>query len=124
MANLEQNLSLITMISADDMSAAQYRFVSIDADGKVALTGAGLKADGVNQEAPVVDEATVVAISGISFLEVGAGGVTAGDDVASDATGKVVAGVTDDSINGVAVATAAAGELVAVLLGFGGVVPA
>lgn len=116
MANLEQVLELITLISADDMSAAQYRFVVVNSSGKAELAGAGAEVDGVNQEDPEADEATVIATAGISFVEVGTGGVTAGTKVASDANGKAVAMASGYAAAGTAMATASEGELVAVLL--------
>jgi hypothetical protein len=116
MANLEQVLELITMLAAEDMSAAQYRFVTVNSSGNAALASAGGEVEGVNQEAPASGEATVIAVAGISFVEVGTGGITAGAKVASDASGKAVAVGSGAAAVGKAMSTASAGELVAVLL--------
>ena len=69
---------------------------------------------GVLQNKPqVVDMAATVAIAGISLVEVGVGGVTAGAAVSSDAVGRAVVGGTG-SVIGQAIFGGAVGELVPV----------
>ena len=120
MANLAKILQKITLVAAADLSSAQYRFITVDANGKAALAGNGVLADGVVQNAPEAGKGAVIAVLGISFVEVGTGGVTAGNEVASDANGKVVVAASGDSISGVAMATVAAGGLAAILIKYKG----
>lgn len=100
-----------TYIAGEDLSAAQYLFVTDDGD-EVTVTGAGLAATGVLFNAPVEDDAATVVRGGDPNVWVGTGGVTVGDIVASDANGAAVVATTGDIALGKARATAAAGGLV------------
>lgn len=100
-----------TYIAGEDLSAAQYTFVTDDGD-EVVQTGAGLAATGVLFNAPVENDAATVVRGGDPNVWVGTGGVTVGGEIASDANGKAVAAVSTDVVLGKARATAAAGGLV------------
>jgi hypothetical protein len=114
-----------TQVANADL-ADRYRFVTINSSGKIAQVGtAGAKAAGVLQSPALADKAAEVMVSGVSKVEAGAA-IAAQGNVTSDATGRAIAASTaTHSINGVALETAAAaGEVIAVLIGYGGVVPA
>lgn len=108
-----------TYIAGEDLSSAQYTFVTDDGTD-VTQTGAGLAATGVLFNAPVSGDAATVVRGGDPNVWVGTGGVTAGDEVASDANGKAVVAVADDVVLGIAREDAAADGLVQIqFLGLG-----
>lgn len=95
MAYTESNTS-ISLRAGADLTEAQFRFVSLDADGRIVLTGAGETAVGVLQNDPDLDQAGEVSINGMVKV-VSAGVITAGDPVAAAADGLLaVAGETDE----------------------------
>lgn len=107
-----------------------FRFVSVDSSGEVdysAATGkntaSALATVGVLQDDPIVGEAASIMVTGVSKVEAGTGGVTAGQLVVTvDATtvaGRItdVTDSGDDQITvGIALETFSAGEFGAVLL--------
>lgn len=99
----------------------RYRFVTLTDAGTVAQAGtAGAKALGVLQSPAESGEAAEVMITGVSKVEAGAA-ITKAGPVSTDAQGRVIAAAEGHTINGVALETAgAAGEVIAVLLGYGG----
>lgn len=101
-----------TFVAGADLSTKQYLFV-VSANGKTVNTvgTAGAAADGVLWNAPVSGDAATVVRGGEVNVYVGTGGLTAGQDVASDATGKAVAATTGQTIVGKARETVAAGGL-------------
>lgn len=108
--------------SADPNSGKQYRFVKVTGAVQCGLADqtANEKVVGVMQNKPqkAGDPATV-AIAGISFVQVGTGGLTAGNQVkpASDGTGIAATAGTDDGVTvGIAITTASAGQLASVLI--------
>lgn len=117
----ENNLNCVSIAASGDMSTTgQYRFVTVGASGRIAVTGAGQAADGVLQDKPAAaGRPGSVAISGISKILVGAGGVTAGDDVASGANGVAVTATTGDVVNAKALETASNGTIASFLLTVG-----
>jgi hypothetical protein len=93
-----------------------FRFVKITGGGTVGLAAGGDDAVGVVQNKPQgVDHAATVAIRGVSNVVVGAGGITAGAEVESDANGQAVAQTAGASL-GVAIEDGAEGEIAPVLL--------
>ena len=113
MAYNESNIS-VSLNAAADLTAAQYKFVSIDSNGAIALTGDGEHADGVLMSAPNTGEAGTVTISGIAKVECG-GEVTAGGDVASDANGAAGNAGSGDAVLGTALETGASGRVISIL---------
>jgi hypothetical protein len=113
----EQTLRTIGLPASADLSASQFCFVVVNANGQLALPAAGGDAEGILQDKPngagVVGE---VGILGVSKLVVGAAGVTGGDLLASDANGKAVTAVTGNKILGRALATGAAGVIIPALI--------
>lgn len=120
MAYQESKRSL-TFEAGQDLSAKQFFFVTVAADGQVDPTGDGLFADGVLQNDPdAAGKAAEVAVGEVIKVQCGAA-VTAGDDVAADANGAAVTAATGDIIMGKALeAASGAGSQIAVLFGYRG----
>jgi len=108
-----------------DLSADQFKFVLVASDGQVDLnTTANGRVTGVLLNNPAAaGRAAEVAVSGRVKVKTGAGGLTAGQLVASTNAGLAVlaAGATTHVL-GRALTTAAAGELVEMQLEYLGVV--
>ena len=104
----------VTHEAGVDLSAKQYFFVSMSADGQVDPTGDGVIAYGVLQNNPAAaGRAAEIAISG--DVQVSAGGtVAAGAPVASDAAGECVTAASGDIILGTAVTGGADGEIITI----------
>lgn len=99
--------------AAGDNSADQYTFFKRGAGDTVVQSDAGEAAVGVLWNDPAVAGRTAVVITGGEpNVYVGAGGVTVGDEIASDANGKAVTAVSTDVVVGIARNTVAAGGLV------------
>lgn len=100
-----------------DLSALQYTFVGLNADGEVvAPSAAGVLAVGILQNAPLAGEAANVAHGGESKCVFGAT-VANGASVATNATGRaVVATGIGTYINGIVSLGAADGEIGSVVL--------
>jgi hypothetical protein len=113
----EQTLRTIGAAASADLSASQFCFVVVNANGQLALPSAGGDAEGILQDKPngagVYGE---VGILGVSKLVVGAAGVTVGDLLASDVNGKAVTATTGNKILGRALATGAAGVIIPALI--------
>jgi hypothetical protein len=113
----EQTLRTIGAPASADLSASQFCFVAVNANGQLALPSAGGDAEGILQDKPngagVYGE---VGILGVSKLVVGAAGVTAGDLLATDVNGKAVTATTGNKILGRALATGAAGVIIPALI--------
>jgi len=106
---------LVTLEAGADLSAKQFFFVSVSADGQVDPTGDGAHADGVLQNDPAAaGRAAVVAVGGIVKVSCG-GTVTRGGPVASDASGEAVNAASGDVILGTALETGADGGVIAML---------
>lgn len=119
----EQITRLTTMVAGQDLSAKQFRFVSLAADGQVDPTGYGLESEGILQNDPDAagKAASVATIEGdISMAEAG-GVVRTGRDVMSDSVGRIIEANAGGRVQGVAMQTAAAaGEIISVMLKKGG----
>jgi len=106
----------VTLVSGDNYAAKQFFFVSMSSDGKVDPTGDGAAAIGVLLNDPAADgRAAEVCIGGITRVECGTAGVTAGDAVASDSAGNAVTAATGDVILGTALETGADGEVISII---------
>ncbi len=110
----EQTLRTIGVPASADLSASQFCFVVVNANGQLALPSAGGDAEGILQDKP--NAAGQAAEVGVSKVVVGTGGVTAGDLLATDANGKAVTAATGNKILGRALATGAAGTLIPALI--------
>lgn len=113
----EQNLTLLTMEAGQDLSAKQYYFVTVAADGQIDPTGDGAEADGVLQNAPsAAGYAATVAVAGISQVVAGAA-ITRGASIASGSAGKAKTATSGNRVLGKAMDAAAAdGDIIRVLL--------
>ena len=118
MATME-NVRTITKEAGADLSAGQFKFVEIAADGQVDLVGsAGGSGIGVLLNKPnAAGVAATIAVDGVVKVIAGTGGLTAGDKVQSDAAGAGITAAASDHVLARAMTTAAAGELAEVLLG-------
>ena len=96
-----------TLIASSDFSASQYYAGIIDTNGQCALAGAGVNADGIMQDKPVIGRSGALVSGGYSKAVAGAA-VTAGSPVMTDATGRFVPATAGNFIIGKA-ATAASG---------------
>lgn len=130
----EINQLTISLPNTVDLSNSQFCAVAVDANGNAVLPAAGGIAIGVLQNNPKANQTASVRVAGISYL-VASAAITAGSPIAVDATGKAKAvtaetantttGVTTGSaVFGVALdTTAAAGDILTVLIGGRGAVP-
>lgn len=80
---------MITLEAAADLSTHQYKFVTVDANGRAALCGDNGNCVGILQNKPdaLGKPATVMIPGGVSKF-VGSGNLVPGTIIASDAAGK------------------------------------
>lgn len=107
----------ISLKAGADLSAAQFKAVSVDANGEAVVAGAGDFAVGVLQNNPGLGELATVQIAGISKMKADAA-VAAGARIASSADGEAATSTvaTDNSIGIALAAAAGAGEIIPVLV--------
>lgn len=99
-----------SMIAGADLSAKQWTFVKMNTTDRTVISATdGQAAFGVLINDPESGGAATVVTYGRVIVEVGTGGLTAGDNVASDANGEAITAATGDVIVGVALEDAAAG---------------
>jgi hypothetical protein len=99
-----------SMIAGADLSAKQFTFVKMNTnDRTVVSAGNGDAAFGVLINDPESGQAATVVTAGRVIVEVGTGGLTAGDEVGVDANGEAVSAAATDIIVGICVDGAAAG---------------
>lgn len=111
----EVPLGQITLVAASSLATKQYYFVKIDSNGQAALAGAGESAIGVLQNKPAANEAATVVPLGLTKVVAG-GSLTAGNNVAADASGKAVAAAGSAAVLGVALDGASSGDVVTIAL--------
>lgn len=80
-----------TLEASTDLSAFQYRFVTVDTDGNAALAGDGAPVIGVLQNKPTEGQAASIHGTGISKVKAAGSTVAKGDLVASSSVGYAVA---------------------------------
>ena len=103
----EQSRNSRTFVAGEDLSTAQFKFVTLEADGQVDLAeGAAGVAVAVLVDGPVIVEA--------------GGTVTNGGAVATDATGRAVDATTGDIIMGYAMEAGAVNQKIQIELIQGG----
>ena len=122
---LMEMVKAISFEAGGDLSADQWKFVTVAADGQVDVTtGAGSLPTGVLLNNPdAAGRAAEVAVGGVVKVEASAA-IAAGADVAVTAAGLAATASTGNSIVGQCLKGAgAAGELAEVLMGFRGVAP-
>lgn len=112
---LQEKINPLTVEASADLSASQFRFVSVDSSGQLAVTGAGALTLGVLQDKPAAAgrASEVGLLNGSGRLKVTAGGtVAAGDKVMSDATGRAIVATLANHVNGMALKAAVVGDLI------------
>lgn len=112
----EEKLESISMEAGSDLSAAQYLFVDLAADGQIDVVSTkGAKALGILQDKPAATgRAGCVGIGGISKVECG-GTIAAGAEVISDDDGAALAkDAVSQFVMGTALQGGAAGEIIAI----------
>lgn len=111
----------LTLETAADLSASKFRAVKLDNTGKVVvITAITDRPVGILQDAPAAaSRAAEIMVDGVSLMEAGSGGVTAGDAIMFDNTGKGITCTVGTSTTqyqiGQALSTAASGALFSVL---------
>ena len=91
-----------TFVAGEDLSSAQFKFVTLEADSQVDLAdSAGENCVGVLLVEGGADRAVTVVMTGSVMVEAG-GTVTAGGAVATDASGRAVDATTGDIVMGYA----------------------
>lgn len=109
-----ENVQSRTYIS--NAALPQFAFVTLGANGKVSLTGAGLRGDAVAfTEATVADQAITGVYDGRAMLKAG-GTIARGGAVASNAAGLAVAATTGNIILGYALEAAVINQIMTVEL--------
>ena len=109
-----------TFIAGEDLSSAQFKFVTLEADGQVDLAdAAGERAIGVLLNEPTAGKAATVAMTGKVMAETGAS-VTAGDALQTDANGDAITAASGDYVMGYALEDAVDGQVFAIELIQGG----
>lgn len=99
-----------SLIAAADLTTKQYYAVKVDSNGKAALAGAGENAIGILQDNPNTGEIGNVMVLGESKAIYG-GAVTAGQNLAADASGKLVTAGGSDAVLAVAKESGVADEI-------------
>ena len=110
-----------TFEAGEDLSAAQFHFVTLEADGQVDLAdAAGENAIGVLLNAPAaVGRAATVCVSGKVMVEAGAA-VTAGDALQTNAAGEAITAASGDYVLGYALEDGVDGQIIAMEMIQGG----
>jgi hypothetical protein len=107
----------ITLVAgADFRTTGINRFCVVGTDGKAEIAGANARAIGVIYDNPPEDEACTVAVAGVVQIEVGSGGLTAGDIVQCAANGLVVTQSSTNPRLGIAMESAVQGDIASVFL--------
>lgn len=100
-----------SMVAGADLSALQFTFVKMNTtDSTVIAAGNGEAAFGVLINDPTSGQAATVVTHGRVMIEVGTGGLTAGDLIGVDANGEAVTAASPDIVVGQCIVGAAAGE--------------
>jgi hypothetical protein len=113
----ENHLQCVTLPASADLSAAQFKVVTVNASGQAAVANATALAVGVLQNKPTAaGQAATVAFGGVTKVTAGAA-ITAGARVTADANGNAIAAATaGDAVLGVALTGAASGDVFPVLI--------
>jgi hypothetical protein len=112
---IQEAVTSVTLIAAADLRTHQFKWVTVNSSGLVALTGDDAAADGVLLNAPNAGEAATVQIGGITKVKCG-GVVTRGGLVASGAAGVAKNADTNALTMGRALETGASGRVISILL--------
>lgn len=108
-----------TIPASGDLKANQFLFHKIDANGELALAGAGALAFSLQNKPDAQGDGGVIRILGITEYIAGAG-VTAGDLIASNASGKGITAITTNRVLGIALGDLATDERGSLLIVYAG----
>ena len=109
-----------TFVAGEDLSTAQFKFVTLESDGQVDLAdSAGENCIGVLIVEGEAGRAVTVVMTGSVMVEAG-GAVTNGGAVATDATGRAVDATSGDIIMGYAREAGVANQVIEIELIQGG----
>jgi len=109
-----------TFIAGEDLSAAQFKFVTLESDGQVDLAdSAGENCIGVCLVGAAAGAAVTVAISGKVMVEAG-GTIAAGAAVQTDGNGDALTAASGDYVMGYALEAGVDGQIIAIELIQGG----
>lgn len=109
-----------TFIAGEDLSAAQFKFVTLESDGQVDLAdSAGENCIGVCLVGGAAGAAVTVAISGKVMVEAG-GTIAAGAAVQTDGNGDALTAASGDYVMGYALEAGVDGQIIAIELIQGG----
>ena len=113
-----------TFIAGEDLSSAQFKFVTLESDGQVDLAdAAGENAIGVCLVGGTAGKAVTVAVSGKVMVTSG-GTIAAGAQIQTDSSGDALTAATGDVVLGYALESAVDGQIFAIELIQGGNVAA
>lgn len=109
-----------TFIAGEDLSSAQFKFVTLESDGQVDLAdSAGENAIGVCIVGGTAGAAVTVVISGSVMVEAG-GTIAAGAAIQTGADGTALAAASGDVVLGYAREAAVDGQIIEIELIQGG----
>lgn len=109
-----------TLVAGEDLSAAQFKFVTLESDGQADLAdSAGETCYGVLLNQPIAGKAATVCVAGKVMVEAG-GTIAAGANVATAADGTAVTATTGAIIMGQAYEAGVDGQIIAIELIQGG----
>ena len=109
-----------TFIAGEDLSAAQFKFVTLESDGQVDLAdAAGENCIGVCLVGGAAGAAVTVAISGKVMVEAG-DTIAAGAAVQTDGNGDAITAASGDYVMGYALEAGVDGQIIAIELIQGG----
>jgi hypothetical protein len=119
---LKESTSSLSFIAAASMATAMGKFAAMTAENTVGVnvTNGALVVGVIDGNPDAAGKSVAVVISGRQPVVAG-GTIAAGDAIASENDGTAIVAATADNIVGLAMTSAAAGEMVEVLLGFRGV---
>jgi hypothetical protein len=114
-----------TFIAGEDLSSAQFKFVTLESDGFVDLAdSAGENCIGVLLNNPPAAGAATVCISGKVMITAG-GTIAAGAALQTDASGDAITAASGDVVMGYALEAGVDGQIIAMeLIQGGNIVPA
>src|SRR4051812_24809023 len=96
----DNNLATISVPASADLSALQYRAMTINSSGQIAATGAGVRSDGILQDKPgAAGRPGCLAISGVSKAVAGAA-ITNGALLMATTNGKLIAATSTNAVVG------------------------
>ncbi len=109
-----------TYVAGEDLSTAQFKFVTLESDGQIDLAdSAGENCIGVLLNDPTSGNAATVVMSGKTLVKAG-GTIAAGASVATNAAGLAVTAASGNIVMGYATEAAVSGQTIAVELIQGG----